>query len=96
MTAGKDGVRFEPVLLDLADTDDYITVVNALEEYASAQDEEAERERERVRYNKLSESESDEEHWRKRAARARRIADDIERQLDANEDVRRAVDGTGE
>lgn len=77
----KDASR--PILLDLADTEDYITVVHALEEYASDQDWEAEKERERIRLNHLPEAESDEEHYQQRAARARRIAEDIERQLDA-------------
>lgn len=96
MTDDKEGSRFEPVLLDLADTDDYITVVQALDGYASDQDWEAEKEEERIRLNHLPDSDSDAESWRKRAARARRIAEDIERQLDANSAARRAVDGAGE
>lgn len=92
----KDGSRFDPVLLDLADTEDYITVVHALEEYASAQDWEAEKEQERIGFNHLPESESDEERYQKRAARARRIAEDIERQLDANSAARQAIDGARE
>lgn len=96
MTKDKDGSRFEPVLLDLADTDDYITVVQALEDYASNMDWEAEKEQERVHFNNLPESESDADRWRERAARGRRIAADIERQLDANSAARQAVDGAGE
>lgn len=96
MTNDKDGSGFDPVLLDLADTDDYITVVHALEEYASNMDWEAEKEQERIQFNNLPESESDADRWQKRAARARRIAADIERQLDANGAARQAVDGAGE
>lgn len=96
MTNDKDGSGFDPVLLDLADTDDYITVVHALEEYASNMDWEAEKEQERIHFNNLPESESDADSWQKRAARARRIAADIERQLDANGAARQAVDGAGE
>ncbi len=96
MTTDKNGNRFDPVLLDLGNTEDYITVVHALEEYASDQDWEAEKEQERIRLNNLPESESDHERSQERAARARRIAEDIERQLDANGAARQAVDGTGE
>lgn len=96
VTNDKDGSRFEPVLLDLADTDDYVTIIHALEEYAADQDWKAEGEQERIRDNKLSEAESDEAYWRKNAARARRIANDIERQLDANCAARRSIDKTGE
>lgn len=96
MTNDKNGSRFEPVLLDLADNDDYATIVHALAEYAATQDSKAEEEQERIRYNELSDSESEEEHWKKNAARARRIADDIERQLDANSAARRSIDEAGE
>src|SRR5690606_11771533 len=70
----QDGSPFDPVLLDLTDTEDYATVVHALEAYASDQDWEAEEEQERIRSNNLPDSESDEEHYLRNAARARRIA----------------------
>lgn len=89
----QDGSPFDPVLLDLTDTEDYATVVHALEAYASDQDWEAEEEKERIRSNNLPDSESDEEHYLRNAARARRIAADIERQLDANSAARQALDG---
>ena len=82
MTHHRDGRQ--TVLLDLTDTQDYIAVVHALEEYASAQDWEAEKEQERIDYNKLPESENGAEQHREMASRARRLAEDIERQLEGN------------
>lgn len=96
MTNDKESTSFEPVLLDLSDNKDYITVVQALEDYAAAQDSQAEAEQDRIRYNDLPESQSEEAYWRELAARARRIVDDVERQIDANSAARRSIGKAGE
>ena len=84
---------FEPVLLDLTDPKDYALLVGALEEYASEMAHRAETEDQRIEYNHLPESDSEADHWHAEAERARRIIDDIERQLDANGVARRRVKG---
>jgi len=83
---------FEPVLLDLADADDYAIVVNALDEWAARMEHEAESEDHRISYNQLPENASDAPRLRAEAERARAIRDDIERQLDANGAARRSID----
>lgn len=82
---------FEPVLLDLTDPKDYALLVSALEEYEGEMAHRAETEDQRIAYNDLPESDSEADHWREAAARARRMIDDIERQLDANGAARRRV-----
>lgn len=82
---------FEPVLLDLADVDDYAIVVNALEEWAARMEHDAEDEDHRIAYNELPDGDSDAPRMRAEAERARAIRDDIERQLDANGAARRRV-----
>jgi len=59
------------ITLDLTDSDDYATVVNALGEYADDHEHRA-----------AAEQEPDPEGRRADAARARRILEDIEAQID--------------
>lgn len=82
---------FDPVLLDLSDSNDYALLTNALRDYANELHGNAVDERERIRYNNLPESESEEKHWLEQAARARRILGEIERQMDLNGATRQQI-----
>ncbi|WP_242089581.1 hypothetical protein [Microbacterium lacticum] len=87
----KPAQSFDPVLLDLADAEDYAIVVNALDEWAGRMEHAAEEEDDRISYNQLPDSDSDAPRLRAEAERARAIRDDTERQLDANSAARRRV-----
>jgi len=78
---------FEPVLLNLADNQDYGILVNALSDYAGQLEHEAENDEIEARFNDRPALQA--EGLRVEAQRARAIADDIERQLDANAVARR-------
>ncbi|MFF7684514.1 hypothetical protein ACFZA2_17320 [Microbacterium sp. NPDC007973] len=82
--AANEGHPFDPVVIDLTDPKDYALLVGALEEYAGEMEHRAELEDHRIQHNDLPESASEADHWRGQAARAQRIIDDIERQLEAN------------
>ena len=86
-----DQPSFEPILLNLADDDDYAILVNVLGEYEQSLTGLADDEDERIRYNKLPEAGSEAPYWRAQAARVRVLIDDIERQLDANSAARRST-----
>lgn len=82
---------FDPVLLDLSDSNDYAALTNALEDHASEFEGRVIDEQERIRYNNLPESESEEKYWREQAARVRRILDEVERQMDLNSATRQQI-----
>lgn len=79
---------FEPVLLNLADDDDYYIVTEALREFASEADHQADNEEESARYNGQPTGPRV-GTLRAQAERARVIVADVERQLDANSEARR-------
>jgi hypothetical protein len=91
MKANNERSAFEPVLLDLSDSNDYSVLTSALEEYAAQMDHEADGERERILYNHLPEADSDESSMRERASSTRRLQESIETQIDANGDARQAL-----
>lgn len=80
---------FDPVVIDLTDAEDYVILVNALEEVEAEMKWRAENEQQRIAYNKLPEGESEAGYWTARAERARKIVDEIERQLEENAKARR-------
>lgn len=84
MTNASRKPSFEPILLDLADDDDYAVLIHALEEYHGVMQGEADNERDRIRFENLPESASAEEEYQSLADRATRIREEIERQIDAN------------
>lgn len=89
MTHSGNTPSFEPVLLDLAEKDDYLVVIQALEEYEGAMLHEADGERWRIQSNNLPQSESDEERYEALANRAAKIRLNIDDQLEANAAARR-------
>lgn len=91
MTDINNSPSFEPVLLNLADNDDYTVLIHALEEYEGTLQGEADDERERNRHNAQSATDSHEEQLQHLANRAARLRLDIERQLEANDDVRGSI-----
>ena len=80
---------FEPVLLNLADSEDYALLTTALYDYATKLEHDAADEDERVAYNGPGVPSSDAPRLREAASRVRAMIDDIERQLDANSAARR-------
>lgn len=83
---------FDPVVIDLTEPRDYAILIAALDEYAAEMDLRAENERDRIAYNKLPEEDSEAPHWLAQAERARRIIEDVERQLEANSAARQAAE----
>lgn len=79
---------FEPVLLNLADSDDYEVIIHALEDYHGVMQGEADDEQQRILHNGLPQSESHEKRLQSLADRASRMRNDIERQVEANETAR--------
>lgn len=77
MCSDDDG--FEPILLNLASSEDYYVITQALDDFAGEHEHRAD-----------GSSGLDVEEDRALAARARRLVADIERQLDANSAARRA------
>lgn len=88
MTDSNSKPAFEPVLLDLSHDDDYVVIIQALEEYEGVMQGEADDERERIRHNNLPESDSDEKRLQSLADRAARMRLNIEEQLEANDAAR--------
>lgn len=80
---------FEPVLLNLADSEDYALLTAALYDYARKLEQDAADEDERVADNGPGVASSDGSRLREAASRVRAMIDDIERQLDANNAARR-------
>lgn len=80
---------FEPVLLNLADSEDYALLTAALYDYASKLEHEAAGEGERVADDGPGVPSSDGPRLREAGRRVREMIDDIERQLDANSAARR-------
>ena len=87
------GASFEPVLLDLRDVNDYMVLVAAMHDYAAQLEHEADEEEKDARRNGEEGDRAQVAHNREWAARLNRLIDDIERQLDANSDARKAVQG---
>ncbi len=80
---------FEPVLLNLAESEDYALLTAVLYDYARKLEHEAADEDERVADNDPSVPSNDGPRLREAASRVRAMIDDIERQLDANSAARR-------
>ena len=93
MTSGdrlpQPGAPFDPVVLDMTDTDDYGVLTEALDAYAAQMDHAAEQEDYSDRHNDRPENGPLATQFRDSAARARRSVEEIHRQLDANAAVRR-------
>jgi flagellar biosynthesis/type III secretory pathway ATPase len=73
---------FEPVLLNLAESEDYALLTAALYDYAA-----------RLEADASEDLEGSAEHFRDAAKRVRAMIDDIERQLEANGAARREIEG---
>ena len=82
---------FDPVLLDLADPEDYGLVLAALHNYAGELDHDADNEDAAERFEGRPTPSDEGERMRGLASRLRAIVDDIERQLDANSAARRSA-----
>lgn len=74
---------FEPVLLNLAESEDYALLTAALYDYAA-----------RLEADAADDVEGGAAHFRDGARRVRSIIDDIELQLEANKAARREIGGT--
>lgn len=79
---------FDPVLLDLADEDDYYIVTQALRDFAHQAESDADNEDESDRFEGRPSGDRA-ANLRAQAERARTITADVERQLDANSAARR-------
>lgn len=77
---------FDPVMLDLTDDDDFATIVLALEDYESRMRAQADDDEEIERANPGVAA--DAARFRDVAERARRLVDEIQRQLDENAKIR--------
>ena len=88
-----EGSSFDPVLLDLRDINDYMVLVAAMNEYAAQLEHEADEDEKNARQNGEEGDVAESIHNREWAARLNRLIDDIERQLDANSDARKSVQG---
>lgn len=73
---------FEPVLLNLAESEDYALLTAALYDYAA-----------RLEADAADDLEGGAEHFRDAARRVRAMIDDIELQLEANQAARREIGG---
>ncbi|WP_293787655.1 hypothetical protein [uncultured Aeromicrobium sp.] len=82
---------FEPVLLDLHDTNDYTVLVAALHDYAGQLEHEADGDEADARHYGNEPDATQIAHLRDAAARLHRMLDDIERQLDANSEARKVA-----
>ena len=86
MTSGdrppQPAAPFDPVVLDMTDTDDYGVLTEALYAYAAQMDHAAEQEDYSDRHNDRPDNGPLATRFRDSAARARRMIEDIHRQLD--------------
>lgn len=80
------GEAFDPVVLEVTSPVDYYVLTAALEEFAADQYHRADAERDAASETGRP---SDENERRDQASRAHRMIADIERQIDANADIRR-------
>lgn len=81
---------FEPVLLDLARSEDYALLTTALYNHAALLEAEAAEELARAQEDALPWTPDIVTELRANAARVRSLIDDVERQLDANTAARRS------
>ena len=86
------GSSFDPVLLDLHDTDDYAVLVAAMHDYAGQLEHEADSDVADARHYGNEPDVAQIAHLRDSAARLHRMLKDIERQLDANSNARKAAE----
>lgn len=78
---------YDPVVLDLSEHEDYAVLIGALDDYAQEMSSKADDEANAARYEGTEPS-SMETRFREISARALRLRDEINRQLDANADPR--------
>lgn len=78
---------YDPVVLDLSEHEDYTVLIGALDDYAQEMTSKADDEANAARYEGTEPS-SMETRFREISARALRLRDEINRQLDANTDPR--------
>ena len=93
MSEGGEQTGFDPVLLNLADADDYAVLVAAMYDYAGQLEHEANADEESARHFEHEPDEVNNAQLRASAARLQRMISDIERQLDANGVARREIEG---
>lgn len=77
---------YDPVVLDLSEHQDYTVLIGALDDYAQEMSSRADDEANAARYEGKEPS-SMEASFREISARALRLRDEINRQLDANGDA---------
>lgn len=89
MVADAVASPYEPVVLDLADPDDYGVLTEALTDYAGRLEHEADEEDKTDVYNGREPGGPQATRFRQDAQRARAIIERIHEQLDANTEARR-------
>lgn len=82
---------FDPVVIDLADPEEYVVLTAALVRYAADRREAAASEERRVRDNRLPPSDNHADRIRRQEARAVAMLKSIDRQIAANAKVRNAT-----